>query len=351
MSMHVTGQLPLSPVHRPERATIGHYAPNLKVTALGGGHGLYATLSALRLISGEITAVVTVADDGGSSGVIRQEMDVLPPGDLRMALAALCDDTDWGRTWRDTMQHRFKTSTLNGDPGTLDNHALGNLLIVALWELLGDPVDGLAWAGALLGARGVVLPMSTTPMTISGTVLGDGDHGRLTQRHVTGQATLADVAANGRVSHIELTPADAPATPQALKAIHDTEWVILGPGSWYTSVLPHLLLTEQRAALAQTPAKRCLVMNLQPSTTETVGMSPAEHLMVLHHYAPEFRIDVIIADPTVVTEDLRDEFCQAAEKLGAIVVFSKVKDETRDNVHDPLRLAVAFSEAFSTVTS
>ncbi|MDN5704501.1 MAG: YvcK family protein [Yaniella sp.] len=350
MSMHFTGQLPLAPVQRPERATIGHYSPNLKVTALGGGHGLYATLSALRLISGEITAIVTVADDGGSSGVIRQEMDVIPPGDLRMALAALCDDTDWGRTWRDTMQHRFKTSDLSGEPGTLDNHALGNLLIVALWELLGDPVDGLAWAGALLGARGVVLPMSTTPMTISGTVLADED-GQLTRRSVTGQAKLAKIAGAGRVSHIELSPANAPATPQALDAIELTDWIIIGPGSWYTSVLPHLLLEEQRAALDQSTAKRCLVMNLQPSTTETQGMSAAEHLSVLHYYAPEFRIDVIIADPTVVTEDHAAEFSEAAEKLGATVVFSKVKDEHRDTVHDPLRLAVAFSEAFDKIPS
>ena len=349
MSMHFTGQLPLTPINRPERATIGHYSPNLTVTALGGGHGLYATLSALRLISGEITAVVTVADDGGSSGVIRQEMDVIPPGDLRMALAALCDDTDWGRTWRDTMQHRFRTSTENGDPGTLDNHALGNLLIVALWELLDDPVDGLAWAGALLGARGVVLPMSTTPMTISGTVLGSSEDGGLTRRQVTGQASLAKVAAAGRVSHIELSPPDAPATPQALDAINTADWVILGPGSWYTSVLPHLLLAEQRDALVNSPAKRCLVMNLQPSTTETVGMTAAEHLNVLHYYAPKLRIDAIIADPTVVTDGHREEFCQAAEKLGATVVFSKVKDESRPNVHDPLRLAVAFSEAFDTV--
>ncbi|NWN89324.1 MAG: uridine diphosphate-N-acetylglucosamine-binding protein YvcK [Micrococcaceae bacterium] len=351
MSMHFTGQLPLAPANRPERATIGHYSPNLKVTALGGGHGLYATLSALRLIAGEITAVVTVADDGGSSGVIRGEMDVIPPGDLRMALAALCDDTDWGRTWRDTMQHRFKTSNGDGEPGTLDNHTLGNLLIVALWELLGDPVDGLTWAGALLGARGVVLPMSTTPMTISGTVLVGDETGKLTRRTVTGQAALADQAAHGRVSHIELSPPEAPATPQVLEALELTDWVILGPGSWYTSVLPHLLLKEQRAALAQTTAKRCLVMNLQPSTTETQGMTAAEHLSVLHYYAPEFRIDVIIADPTVVTSEHEEEFCEAAEKLGATVVFNKVKDEHRSTVHDPLRLAVAFSEAFDHIPS
>lgn len=351
MSMHFTGQLPLTPVSRPDQATIGHYSPNLKVTALGGGHGLFATLSALRLIAGELTAVVTVADDGGSSGVIRNEMNVLPPGDLRMALAALCDDTDWGRTWRDTMQHRFKTTASNGDPGTLDNHALGNLLIVALWELLGDPVDGLTWAGALLGARGVVLPMSTTPMTISGTVLGSDDDGQLTRRTVTGQAALAKLAAQGRVSHIELSPPDAPATPQALEAIELTDWVVLGPGSWYTSVLPHLLLAQQRHALAQTTAKRCLVMNLQPSTTETQGMTPAEHLTVLQYYAPEIRVDVIIADPTVVTDEHQPAFCEAAEQLGATVVFSKVKDEHRPNVHDPLRLAVAFSEAFDTIPS
>ena len=182
-------------------------------------------------------------------------------------------------------------------------------------------------------------------------MLGSSDDGGLTRRQVTGQAALAKVAAAGRVSHIELSPPDAPATPQALEAIDTTDWIILGPGSWYTSVLPHLLLEEQRQALCRTAAKRCLVMNLQPSTTETVGMTAAEHLSVLHYYAPDFRIDVIIADPTVVTDGHRDAFCQAAEKLGATVVFSKVKDESRPNVHDPLRLAVAFSEAFDTISA
>src|SRR5580765_7707454 len=137
-----------------------------RIAALGGGHGLAASLRALRLVSEHITAIVTVADNGGSSGRLRDEFDVLPPGDLRMALSALCDDTEWGHTWRDLLQHRFESS------GELHNHAVGNLLIVALWELLGDTVTGLDWVARLLGARGRVLPMSAVPLDIEATVVG-----------------------------------------------------------------------------------------------------------------------------------------------------------------------------------
>jgi uncharacterized cofD-like protein len=159
----LTGPLPLIP---PGGGTAGSQQDKgPSVVALGGGHGLSASLSALRLLTSELTAIVTVADDGGSSGRLREEYGVLPPGDLRMALAALCDDTDWGRTWRDVMQHRFQPGK-GSRGGSLDEHAMGNLLIVTLWELLGDAVAGLKWAGALLGARGQVLPMSTVPLTI-----------------------------------------------------------------------------------------------------------------------------------------------------------------------------------------
>ena len=136
------------------------------VTALGGGHGLAASLTALRFVTDDITAVVTVADDGGSSGRLRDEFGVLPPGDLRMALAALCSDTEWGHTWRDVLQHRFA-----GD-GPLGGHALGNLLIVALWELHEDPVSGLDLVGRLLQARGRVLPMAAVPLAIEADVSG-----------------------------------------------------------------------------------------------------------------------------------------------------------------------------------
>ena len=116
------------------RSTGHGLRPGRKVVALGGGHGLYSSLSALRHLTDELTAVVTVADDGGSSGRLRRELGLLPPGDLRMALAALCDDSEWGRTWRDVIQHRF-----TGD-GELAGHAVGNLLIASLWQLLDEPV-------------------------------------------------------------------------------------------------------------------------------------------------------------------------------------------------------------------
>ncbi|HPF81719.1 gluconeogenesis factor YvcK family protein, partial [Nostocoides australiense] len=122
-----------------------------RVVALGGGHGLAASLSALRHVCDDITAIVTVADDGGSSGRLRQEFGVLPPGDLRMALSALCAESDWGHQWRDVLQHRF-----SGD-GPLGGHALGNLLILALWDLDPEPVYGLDLVGRLLNARGRVL--------------------------------------------------------------------------------------------------------------------------------------------------------------------------------------------------
>src|SRR3954454_6240438 len=194
------------------------------VVALGGGHGLSASLSALRLMTDRITAVVTVADDGGSSGRLREELGVLPPGDLRMALAALCDDSEWGRTWRDLLQHRFSSS------GDLDQHAVGNLLIVALWEQLGDTVQGLDWVGRLLGARGRVLPMASVPLRIEADVVDTAGH----RSQVIGQSQVAVTSAT--IEQVRLVPPDPPACPEAVDAIGAADWIVLGPGSWYTSV-------------------------------------------------------------------------------------------------------------------
>ncbi|MEE2523039.1 uridine diphosphate-N-acetylglucosamine-binding protein YvcK [Pseudarthrobacter sp. J75] len=332
----LTGPLPLVP---PAKSTSSQQSKGPTVVALGGGHGLSASLSALRLLTSELTAVVTVADDGGSSGRLREEYGVLPPGDLRMALSALCDDTDWGRTWRDVMQHRFRSA--NGKSGSLDEHAMGNLLIVTLWELLGDAVDGLKWAGALLGARGQVLPMSTVPLTIEGDIRVTGPDGEWALQTIRGQARCA-VA--GSLERVRLVPEAAPACIEALTAIELADWVVLGPGSWYTSVLPHLLLPEMRQALCDTPAKRCLTMNLATDTRETSGMTAADHLYALRSYAPDFSVDVVLADPASVPD--RAEFEKAAGMIGAEVVLGRVGAAGRRPVHDPLRLATAYHDIF-----
>lgn len=177
-----------------------------KVVALGGGMGLSASLTALRRITGDLTAVVTVADDGGSSGRLRDELGVLPPGDLRKALAALCGDDDWGQTWARVIQHRFQSQ------GELHEHAVGNLLIVALWEQLGDHVQALDLVGKLLGAQGRVLPMSAVPLELQALVKGHDPERPDDVDTVRGQATVA--LTPGEVQSVHVVPRDPCGRPR-----------------------------------------------------------------------------------------------------------------------------------------
>jgi len=304
------------------------------IVALGGGHGLAASLEALRLVTDRITAVVTVADDGGSSGRLRDEFDVLPPGDLRMALAALCDDTEWGHQWRDVLQHRFA-----GD-GQLAGHAVGNLLIVSLWDLLGDTVGGLDLVGRLLNARGRVLPMTAVPLNIEASVMGADPTQPLEITTVRGQVEVATT--RGRVLAVKLNPEEPPACDEAVAAIRAADWVILGPGSWFTSVMPHLLVPGVRDALLDTPAKRILTLNLVMHTLETAGLSAANHLEVLAAHAPDLHLDVVLADSDVVEDEplLR----RVAEGMGAELVLARVSDNAQQGHHDSLRLAAAYRD-------
>ncbi|MFC6150905.1 MULTISPECIES: uridine diphosphate-N-acetylglucosamine-binding protein YvcK [Mumia] len=295
---------------------------------MGGGHGLAASLSALRFLPSEITAVVTVADNGGSSGRLRDELGVLPPGDLRQALAALCGDDEWGRTWARVLQHRFDSA------GDLGGHAVGNLLIVSLWELLGDHVDGLDWIGRLLGARGRVLPMSSIPLDIEATVRQPD--GRVTE--IRGQAEVATTA--GEVMSVRLDPTDPPASLPALQAVRDADWVVVGPGSWFTSVLPNLLVPDLSRALHETQARRMLVLNLEAQRGETEGFSPQRHLEVIGAHAPDLRIDVVLADRDSVDDVTR--LSAAAKDLGAALVLESVARGDGSAQHDPLRLAATY---------
>jgi uncharacterized cofD-like protein len=314
------------------------------VVALGGGHGLYASLSALRKVTERLTAVVTVADDGGSSGRLRRELGVLPPGDLRMALAALCDDTDWGRTWSQVIQHRFRSK------GDLHGHSVGNLLIVALWELLGDPyethstVAGLDWVGRLLRARGRVLPMASVPLDIAADVQGADPAKPYDVSVVRGQVACASTP--GKVLGVSLIPPDPPACPEAVSAIEDADWVVFGPGSWFTSVLPHLKVPELARALTRTRARRIVALNLAPQPGETDDFSPQTHLEVLQAHAPELRVDVVLADQAVVDDE--DALDKAVRELGGTLMLADVAADDGSPMHDPERLGQAFAQIFST---
>jgi uncharacterized cofD-like protein len=310
---------------------------NPKVVALGGGHGLFASLSALRRVTRQLTAIVTVADDGGSSGVLRHDFGVLPPGDLRMALAALCGDDPWGTTWSQVVQHRFAGG------GGLGGHAVGNVLIVALWELLGDTVQGLDWVGRLLGAHGRVLPMASVPLDLVAEVEGaDPDRpGEITL--IRGQVACASTT--GRVRSVSLVPADPPAFPQAIAAVTTADWVVLGPGSWFTSVLPHLLVPELAEALITTPARRIVALNLVPQPGETDGFSPHTHLEVLADHAPGLTVDVVLADRQAAGGSAA-ELEKAASLLGGRLMMTNLAMRDGSPLHDPRRLAGAFAEIF-----
>jgi uncharacterized cofD-like protein len=323
-------------VQEPEAPALLREGP--RVVALGGGHGLAASLSALRRITHRLTAVVTVADDGGSSGRLRRELGVLPPGDLRMALAALCGDDDWGQTWSEVVQHRFTSA------GPLHDHAVGNLLIVALWQLLQEPVAGLDWVGKLLDAQGRVLPMAAVPLDIAAEVVGCDPAHPTQVTTVRGQVAVASTS--GRVASIALEPANPPACAEAVAAIDEADWVILGPGSWFTSVLPHLLVPDLERAIVASRARRLVTLNLAPQTGETTGFSQANLVEVLAAHAPNLRLDVVLADASTVenVQELRD----AAAAVGAELRLADVAAPDGTARHDPLRLAAVFAEILTT---
>lgn len=307
-----------------------------KVVALGGGHGLSATLSALRTITSEITAIVTVADNGGSSGRLRQEFEIFPPGDLRMALAALCADDEWGRTWADIMQHRFVSS------GELNGHALGNLLLASLWSLDEDPVVGLDRVGSLLKVVGRVLPMAAVPLDIEGTF--NTSTGRIVVR---GQKEVA--TAKGRIESLRVIPQNPPARMEALTAIRVADWITMGPGSWFSSVMPHLLVPMQLDALSRTKAKKILILNLDSNSTnnpfatgeEFSGSTPEEHLELFVEYAPDVKIDYFLVDNSVVRNE--KSLAAMARKLGGQVVAVDIRRAPGSVHHEVPQLALHLS--------
>jgi 2-phospho-L-lactate transferase/gluconeogenesis factor (CofD/UPF0052 family) len=309
---------------------------DLRVVALGGGHGLAATLAALRGVTSEITAIVTVADNGGSSGRLREEFPIFPPGDLRMALAALCADDDWGRSWAEIMQYRFASD------GPLDGHAVGNLLLAALWNRGEDPVAGLDRVGSLLKVIGRVLPMSKEPLDIEATFTNST--GRFI---VKGQVQVA--TAKGRLESLRLFPDDPQAREESLAAIDQADWIVMGPGSWFSSVLPHLLVPEQRQALINAKAKKLLILNLDSGLAsaaaanfgEYAGYTPLEHIEILENYAPGLAFDYVISDETLIRQG--DLISDHLSSTGGELLVADLRDETNLIHHSSKKLTSLFA--------
>jgi len=248
-----------------------------RVVALGGGHGLAATLAAARRYAGEVTAIVSVADDGGSSGRLRRALGTPPPGDLRKCLVALGDaDRVWGRAF----EHRFAE-------GELEGHALGNLVISGLAEVTGDFLAALAEAGRLVGAVGEVVPATRSPVVLKAQAPGGED--------VEGQVAIGRA---GPVAGVSVVPADPEVYPQALDALARADQVVIGPGSLFTSVLAVVAVPALREALARTRGRKVYVCNLRPQMPETAGFDVAAHVEALLAHGVD--IDVVVCDSSTL---------------------------------------------------
>jgi uncharacterized cofD-like protein len=330
--VRITEPPPVPAPHPDEPRGTGRGRP--RVVALGGGHGLAAALGAWRRLTTELTAVVTVADDGGSSGRIRREMPVLPPGDLRMALAALAGEHARTQEMARLLQHRF------GGSGVLAGHPVGNLMLTGLTEMHGgDSVRALGVLEELLGAQGRVLPMAEVPLDLVATVASIDPDDPQDTRRIRGQAAIASTP--GRVREIRVSPADPPVPDAVLRAIAEADVVSMGPGSWYTSVLPHLLVPRLRGALEQTAARVVVVLNLEPQPGETDGFSPQEHLEVLMAHLGRVSLHTVIADAAAVVD--RRGLLSAVQGCGAELVLAPVAAPEGAPRHDSARLAAALA--------
>jgi uncharacterized cofD-like protein len=294
----------------------------VRVVALGGGHGLAVTLTALRLVGVEPTAVVTVADDGGSSGRLRRDLGMLAPGDLRKAMLALADPA--AEAW-ELFAYRFGRGDLAG-------HNLGNLVLAALTDLKGGFAEALAEASRLLRVHGQVLPATLVPVRLCGRVDG---------RQVEGQVAI--MTATGRVESVWLEPRRPAAVPAAVRAVRQADLVLLGPGSTFTSVVPNLLVPELAEALVEASERLVYICNLEAQPGETTGFAPESHLAAILDHCPGLRVATVLcqrpADKAAAAREVR-----SFAELGATVVHADVAADDHPGRHDPARLATALKE-------
>lgn len=264
-----------------------------QVVAIGGGHGLNTLLRGLKEYTDNITAIVTVADDGGSSGRLRRELGILPPGDFRNCIAALSDAEE---LITDLFQYRFQGNS------HLDGHSFGNLYLSAMTALTGSFEVALAESSRVLAVRGRVLPSTLAQVTLEAEV-GMGAGGPRAEhfeewRRVRGESAIA--AARGRIRRVALDPEDAPAYPEAIRAIFDADLIVAGPGSLYTSVLPNLLVYDLAQAIAAAPGLKVYVCNVATQVGETQGYDVDAHVRALQDHVGPDLFSTVLANNTFI---------------------------------------------------
>ncbi len=305
-----------------------------KIVAIGGGTGLSTLLRGLKQYSSNITAIVTVADDGGSSGRLRREMGILPPGDIRNCIAALADEE---KLLTELFQYRFHA----GDG--LSGHSFGNLFISAMTEITGDLEQAIDASAKVLAIRGKVLPATLTDVSLWAK-LADG-------RIIEGESKITE--AMGQIRQIGCHPADPVALPAALAAIKEADYIIIGPGSLYTSIIPNLLVPAIRQALAEVTVPRVYVCNIMTQPGETDNYSVADHIRAIKKVCEERIFDAVLAQRTAPSPQSLQLYAQEHShpvfldreevgKMGYRIVLANVmaEDEVTAKVsHDPQRLA------------
>ncbi|MDJ0756783.1 MAG: uridine diphosphate-N-acetylglucosamine-binding protein YvcK [Ardenticatenaceae bacterium] len=299
-----------------------------KIVAIGGGTGLSNLLRGLSAYTRNITAIVTVADDGGSSGRLRRELGILPPGDFRNNLAALSRDE---ALMTRLLQYRFGGS----GESNLSGHAFGNLLIAALVGLTGSFEEALLAAQRVLAIRGRVLPSTLTPVTLEADVRINN---RLTR--VSGESQIP--RSEGQIERVFLSPEEVRGYPEAIQAILKADLVVLGPGSLYTSILPNLLVPDIANALQHSRALKVYVCNVATQPGETDQYSVADHVAHLTHHISAACFDLVLAN---------NQFIQNTEQTVTFVtlenpqkhamILENLINEEKPSRHDPKKLAAA----------
>ena len=338
----------LAPYRRPESGHVIDAVVNynrrqkgLRFVAIGGGTGLPASLRGIKQVTSNITAIVTVADDGGSSGRLRRDLGVAPPGDLRNNIAALADDAS---LLTQLFQYRFTS-------GDLEGHAFGNLFIAALTNIVDSEAPGdrnslakaLTVVGQVLNVQGRVLPATLDDVYLTAQVRLSGTTRSI---KIRGESHIGNV--DGQLEQIEIVPANAEAYPDSVQAILDADVVVIGPGSLYTSILPNLMVKGISDALRATTAYKIYVCNVATQPVETEGYTVAEHVMALEKHIGRGVFQAVLANNVFPSENagINTHYVEAAPDNHEIlqryeVRYTDLTDAERPWRHDPYKLGQA----------